>query len=355
MISIMKHLELLTDDVNQLLAETAEELWGELNPRGVGGSYLARSLVARVKNFRSELEKQEYIALVGDKVATRQRKYIDYISDESVLKHIITAPPLELDKIIANAQAIIRPADLFTIVDGKVHVLSFGNRLLSNVFTYRNYRGSDLCVNRYIKLGFNNASCPYCNDTKLKIVPIAEEHKVDKKMLFDIDHFYSQKKYPYLALSFYNHIPSCQPCNQHFKGETEFTLSTHIHPYDRCFDTLYNFQLNHGVLIGEPPNLVGIRKKSIFNDELVTDLKIKDRYKENFEPARIDYLISILANYSHILRGGIENADDQAILKQRLNDFGVIYNQNEMLKRDHSKFLRDTIAIFDPNNALGLT
>lgn len=56
--------------------------------------------------------------------------------------------------------------------------------------------------------------CPYCNrnfisnlnDSKIKIA--------------QLDHFYSQKKYPILSLSFYNLIPCCQTCNYFKRGET---------------------------------------------------------------------------------------------------------------------------------------
>lgn len=188
----------------------------------------------------------------------------------------------------------------------------------------------------------------------MRIVPVSDENTIDQKMLFDIDHFYSKKQYPYLALSFYNHIPSCRSCNQGFKGDTEFTFATHIHPYHRCFDSLYNFQLNHGILINEQPSLVGIRKKCDFDDKLVTDLGIEARYKGNLEPARIGDLASILSKYSHILREGVENEDDRARLKERLEDFGVIYYQNRILKRGYSKLLRDTISMFDPDNTIGL-
>ncbi|WP_054918098.1 hypothetical protein [Pseudomonas sp. NBRC 111138] len=354
MISILKHLELLTDDVYQLLTETAEELWSDLNPKKINGRYSTHALISRVQDLRPELQNARHVALVGAAVANRQLAYLDYISNEAVLKNIITAVPQELDDVITKANSIIKPADFYTITNDKIHPLSFGNRLLSHAFRYANYRSSDNCIKRYRKLGFDGATCPYCNETTMRIVPYPDENKIDQKMLFDIDHFYSKKRYPYLALSFYNHIPSCKSCNQAFKGDTEFTFSTHIHPYHRCFDSLYNFQLNHGVLINEPPYLVGIRKKLEFDDKLLTDLKIEDRYRGNLEPARISDLVSILSKYSHILRDGAENEDDRARLKERLEDFGIIYYQNRILKRGYSKLLRDTISMFDPDNTIGL-
>ena len=55
MINILKHLELITNDVELLLNETADELWNDLNPKNADGSYSDKSLIARTQSFRLEL------------------------------------------------------------------------------------------------------------------------------------------------------------------------------------------------------------------------------------------------------------------------------------------------------------
>lgn len=354
MISIQKHLESVTGDVDALLKETVNDLWHELNPKNADGSFADRSLIKSVSKFRPKLNEPAYIALVGAEVVARQVDYLDHIADIDNLKQIITALPSELDDVIATANEILEPGDLFTIVDEKIHPDSFGLNLLSEVFKYSNYRGSNHCINRYKKLGFNGATCPYCNETTMKIVPKEDEDKFNELMLFDIDHFYSKSMFPYLALSFYNHIPSCKACNQTYKGANEFAFTTHIHPYHRCFDTHYNFQLNHGVLVNEAPTKVKARKKSIFEERLLADLQIEARYQGNLGHARITRLVEILSRYSHILREGAENDEDRMRLKERLADFGLISNHKQILSQCYSKLQRDTIAMFDPNNTLEL-
>ncbi len=47
--------------------------------------------------------------------------------------------------------------------------------------------------------------CPYCN---LRDISLYESHNISKRG--HLDHFYSKAKYPYLALSLYNLIPSCE-------------------------------------------------------------------------------------------------------------------------------------------------
>lgn len=354
MINIKKHLESITTDVSALLSETVEELWNDLNPKNMDSSYADRSLIRCVEKYRLKLNDPQYIQLAGDAVVARQIAYMDYIANIDNLKHIITASPAQLDEVIAKTNEMLEPGD-WLITDGeKIHKFSFGPNLLSQVFKYDNYRSSGHCASRYKKLGFDNATCPYCNEATMKIVPKEDEDKFDHFMLFDIDHFYSKSAYPYLALSFYNHIPSCKACNQTYKGKNEFSFATHIHPYHRCFDTLYSFQLNHGVLQSDPPTTVKVKKKSTFEEKLLADLQIERRYLTNLGHARLSQLVKILSNHSHILREGVENEDDRARLKERLEDFGLITTQKHILSQCYSKLQRDTVAMFDPNNTLEL-
>lgn len=67
--------------------------------------------------------------------------------------------------------------------------------------------------------------CPYCNrnyttshQTFFKNV---KGNNVEKYVFPEFDHFYPKDKYPFLAISFYNLIPSCNICNTHFKQNRE--------------------------------------------------------------------------------------------------------------------------------------
>lgn len=52
--------------------------------------------------------------------------------------------------------------------------------------------------------------CPYCNRIFVESVEVEGTQKVIKGQL---DHFYPKEKYPFLALSKYNLVPSCTYCN----------------------------------------------------------------------------------------------------------------------------------------------
>lgn len=91
--------------------------------------------------------------------------------------------------------------------------------------------------------------CPYCNRQYITNYKMVGE----SRSTADIDHFYSQSRYPFLALSLYNFIPSCQICNSRFKLSVDFGKDEHINPHKRGFDKDGVFRLK-GVesLLGGP-------------------------------------------------------------------------------------------------------
>ena len=71
--------------------------------------------------------------------------------------------------------------------------------------------------------------CPYCN--RCLIEPI--DDGADKKTVVgELDHFYCKSKYPYLAVSLYNLVPSCGICNgKSRKGEKDLCGTMFQNPY----------------------------------------------------------------------------------------------------------------------------
>ncbi|MHA4196219.1 HNH endonuclease [Bacillus cereus] len=80
--------------------------------------------------------------------------------------------------------------------------------------------------------------CPYCNRQY-----ISAYYSKNGKTRGDLDHFFPKKKYPYLALSFYNLIPSCKVCNSSLKNDKDFTYLKNIHPYEEGFEDRYLFTI----------------------------------------------------------------------------------------------------------------
>lgn len=72
--------------------------------------------------------------------------------------------------------------------------------------------------------------CTYCNRSYIFTISTGKRYK-DKIARPELDHWYPKSKYPLLALNYYNLIPSCSICNSSVKGNMDFDISTHIHPY----------------------------------------------------------------------------------------------------------------------------
>lgn len=67
-------------------------------------------------------------------------------------------------------------------------------------------------------------TCPYCNRNYTFVVD-----SKNGKLRPEIDHFYPKSIYPFLAMSFYNLIPSCSICNHTKSNRLENDL---VNPYD---------------------------------------------------------------------------------------------------------------------------
>jgi len=81
--------------------------------------------------------------------------------------------------------------------------------------------------------------CPYCN--REYIFRIYDYKNRENRTLAVLDHYYDKGKYPYLALSFYNLIPSCNICNSKFKTVIDFNIVPHLHPYENSFNKKAKF------------------------------------------------------------------------------------------------------------------
>jgi len=87
--------------------------------------------------------------------------------------------------------------------------------------------------------------CPYCNRIYTTTLPTKEELEEEERgeefatTRATYDHFYCQDQYPYLSLSLFNLIPSCNICNSN-KGSHGDEI---IYPYDEGFGKNVVFRL----------------------------------------------------------------------------------------------------------------
>lgn len=99
-------------------------------------------------------------------------------------------------------------------------------RELGEIFDYHNFIVKKKSYNAYdLCLASKTRTCPYCNHSYAFTI-----QSVNGGFRPTLDHFYPKEKYPHLALSLYNLIPSCSVCNSSLKGDANFSLSRHLHP-----------------------------------------------------------------------------------------------------------------------------
>ncbi len=82
--------------------------------------------------------------------------------------------------------------------------------------------------------------CPYCNR---QYIDNYTDERGNAKTTADLDHFYPKSKYPYLALSLFNFIPSCQICNSRFKLDKNSHQNPHLYPYQEGFNDEAKFTI----------------------------------------------------------------------------------------------------------------
>lgn len=186
-------------------------------------------------------------------------------------------------------------------------------------------------------LGVN--TCAYCNRNYTVTVPGTT------RAFFD--HYFPKKKYPLLALSFYNLIPSCSICNSTIKGEKELSLRKHVHPYRDNYlnDFWFSYDYNNNqksklkVKIKYKANKLKTRKtldffklEDVYNahtDELKDLLKVRTAFSDKY--------LEILS--SKILKGTKIGKDELYQLA-----FGVYLEDSKILNRPLSKFKRDILT-----------
>ncbi len=145
------------------------------------------------------------------------------------------------------------------------------NYLPHNLFSYDKFPNHTGEWNRHKLLSLMGIEvCPYCQRNYIS----SFEENNDKRTTADLDHFYPKSLYPFLALSLYNFIPSCQICNSRFKG-TKDTYNS-VYPYEESFDDLgAKFKTSKEIIY----EILGEKDANFFVEIDYKNLKNKDRKK----------------------------------------------------------------------------
>ncbi|MEO3736283.1 HNH endonuclease [Shewanella baltica] len=352
MIKIQTALKL---DNSLLLNTKVEDLYNHLNKKikNKENKFSVNSINYNVEKLKKQSKSIEYKSKFANDchlTLKRQVDFYDYLITDGGLKikEIVTSSPSNFRKIINEVNIILNQTDLYKLNDrGNITgQTKFGSLVSESIFKYKTYRSSKFCINLYQSIGLVNLACPYCN---LETISIIQSNNKGK-MLLSLDHFYPKSLYPYLALSFYNLIPSCHNCNSNIKQDKNFTTETHINPYLESFNELYTFKLPKITLSTLKAETITIENLNLKpSDKTLSDLEIIGRY-ENIDLNEVNRLIKTFADYQHYITDGKTDEFKKYIFQMH----GVKQFKNEILNTPKSKLLRDIIKSFDVNNALNL-
>jgi hypothetical protein len=172
--------------------------------------------------------------------------------------NLLTAEPQNLNRIIK-------------IVERIKHRHPFSFNILTQIFDYKKFKDDSICFwelkpgcRKKLKKGtssgvagragflkdLNISCCPYCNRNYIMKADInvtrkapedAETTTKEITVKPALDHYWSKSDYPYLAISLYNLIPSCNLCNSIIKRDYELEFDKHIHPYSHSFHKKASF------------------------------------------------------------------------------------------------------------------
>ena len=198
--------------------------------------------------------------------------------------------------------------------------------------------------------------CPYCN--RMYTTTLFGENRIRP----DFDHFYPKSKYPYLAVSLFNLIPSCSMCNRKKGNIAEITHEKEknenisiIYPYDESFD--------------EPQNRISFRvvsdKKEVMkgqSDEFTIELQ-PQKYSDKLEFDNTGGVITktdVKTRFRHRIKSSLAVEEKDTAKKESqfwdraeasidlllIEDFYNEYKDEIMaLLRNHYQYNQDSIEL----------
>lgn len=198
----------------------------------------------------SEETKQEYEAIVLPGLAERVARGVgdgdNHVELADQAKDILmpnwrNADCKQWNKRHLKALLINEPASLETKERELMNLLNDiddvasrpDKNLLEKIFNYEGVYNDTTKKRAYWlakKIGRN--TCVYCNRQYVFTVERnGGNNKKDRITRPVFDHWFAKSEHPLLSLSLFNLIPSCTVCNSSAKGNADFSLNTHIHPY----------------------------------------------------------------------------------------------------------------------------
>lgn len=314
MIKIEDHT---AENIDDLAAQHYQSI---ILPTNMDGSHHAtQSLIGRIETRRAV-----------DAGNVRRIMFWDYLLNNNCinLQRIITRRPSELKIIIDEIETLVGNTLFSTQLNYEESTLTDFGKIVKSVFNYKLYRSKQDCIDNCNKL--NLIYCPYCNEQVIQVVTKLAANGVpdDDIALLQLDHFYPQSRYPYLAVSFFNLIPGCAPCNAQLKLEKNFDIVSHFNPYDKRFDDYFIFNLTDLTINKVDDVSLSINDKVSFPRNAIADFQIIERYKNHGHKRVVFKLLNAIKNHSPKIRQSIDQQFTGLFLNEQESINSLLESQN---------------------------
>jgi len=253
----------------------------------------------------------------------------NFLLDEQNLKTLLIGTPEELNHIKLKFVTKKTIASIKSLIKYD----SFIDTSKDNTFSF--YHAYHLAEN------LNIPTCVYCNRLYTQtIIPSPGEYIARATL----DHWFPKSKFPFLALSFYNLIPSCNICNSSVKGATNYTLRDIFHPYlkhnsiSRQLDFKFSYDMeDHIHAKGK------FISKNKFTDSSLSAMKLKEIYEVHTEEIR--ELIHLKKAYSDSYISSLNSLLKTSISPEEVYRlaFGTHFEDDLLIKRPLSKLKKDIL------------
>jgi len=255
------------------------------------------------------------------------KQCLEYFSNDNIIK-ILSANTDELKECIQ----FFKTTYPNSLEEGKEL-----NRILrEEIFEkeYKNWGSRKKYGAYYFVKALKLDSCPYCNRNYTFVVD-----DDNGKLRPEIDHFYPKSIYPFLAMSFYNLIPSCSICNHTKSDKVKEDLEN---PYD-IEPNSYHFtyipqSVEFSVVEKEKYDFDSFEIEINGNESNIELFKLRELYKQHK-----DIVLELLIKKAYYPQSYINELSKFGFSQDEIYRYLFSnYNQYEDLhKRPLSKLVRD--------------
>ena len=278
-----------------------------------------QNILPNIRNAYEFIESQKSKSYSMKKYLELLKKIIDKGKDFIIQKELfLDYENKEIDKIIKIMKKKNKKRK--SILEICFEKLNISEEYLPNqLFCYKKLQTGNKDWNRHKLLSLIGIEiCPYCQRNYIS----SYEENNDEKTTADLDHFYPKSLYPFLALSLYNFIPSCQICNSRFKGNKDTRDS--IYPYEEGFDEL------------------GVKFKT--SKEVISEI-LGERYSDFY--VKIDYENLKNKEDGEKVKNSIENLGLDRVYKKSHNQYiqNLLYN----IEKYPENYLENCVEMFESN------